>query len=80
MTLKQIGPILGCCCYITQGLYHALSSYTPGQIASAELLFYILILLIYMQSSFSRGQALFSQPPPVPVSQGICLWSGLMEQ
>lgn len=78
ITLKHIGLILGCCSYFT--LYQALSSCTPGEIASAELLFYILLLLIYMQSSFSPGQALFSQSPPVPVSQGICLWAGLMEQ
>lgn len=80
ITLKHIGLSLGCCSYFTQGLHHTWSSCTPGQIPSAELLFYILLLLIYMQSPFRPGQALFSQPPPVPVSWGICLWAGLMEQ
>jgi len=85
MTFKHIrhwegGLISGCCRYFTQGPYHAWSSYTPGQIVSAVLLFYILMLLIYMQSSFSPGQVLFSQPPPVPKPQGICLQSQLIEQ
>lgn len=60
ITLKPIRLfILGVLLYFTQGLYHALSSCTPGQTASAELLFYILLLLIYMQSSFSPGQPYF---------------------
>lgn len=85
MTFKHIrhregGLISVCCWYFTQGPYRALSTYTPGQIVSAELLFYILMLLIYMQSSFDPGQALFSQPPPVPKSRGIRLQSRLIEQ
>lgn len=77
---REPGLISGCGWYFTQGPHHALSSCTAGQIVSAELLFYILMLLIYMQSSFDPGQALFSQPPPVPKPQGICLQPGLIER
>lgn len=64
MTFKHIrcwerGLTSGYCWYFIQGLYHILSSCTPGQIISAELLFHILMLLIYMQSYSTLARPYF---------------------